>query len=165
MIPEAALYNFSDYESKYDFTIGAIVDFIITYRHHPHIRRLAMGLINGIPERQHKNEAKTIFLYVRDCIPFRKDIRDVETVQTPVQTLELHGGDCDDKTVLLNALLESVGLKTRVVTVSNIPGGVPLTHVFSQVLIGNNWISMDTTRKVPFGAEPAGTTARNCYEY
>ena len=47
----------------------------------------------------------------------------VDFLQFPKQTLEYRAGDCDDLSILYNALLESVGIKTAFIT---IPG-----HIFS----------------------------------
>jgi DNA-binding beta-propeller fold protein YncE len=47
----------------------------------------------------------------------------VDFLQFPKQTLEYRAGDCDDLSILYNALLESVGIKTAFIT---IPG-----HIFT----------------------------------
>jgi hypothetical protein len=53
---------------------------------------------------------------------------DLDTVQSPTETLARGAGDCDDLTVLLASLYESVGIPTAIVTV---PG-----HVFLAVDAG-----------------------------
>ena len=60
----------------------------------------------------------------------------VDTVQFPAETLERSAGDCDDLTVLLASLYESVGLATVIVTT---PGHVFL-GVESGALAGGNVI-------------------------
>ena len=60
----------------------------------------------------------------------------VDTVQFPAETLERNAGDCDDLTVLLASLYESVGLATVIVTT---PGHVFL-GVESGALAGGNVI-------------------------
>ena len=40
-------------------------------------------------------------------------INGVETVQTPLRTLENEAGDCDDKSLLTATLLETFGFSTR----------------------------------------------------
>ncbi len=56
--------------------------------------------------------SKKLHRFVRDNIRYIKDIRDVETVAYPDITLQQGQGDCDDKSVLLASLLESIGHPT-----------------------------------------------------
>ncbi|MCK5570812.1 MAG: hypothetical protein KAJ15_13915, partial [Spirochaetes bacterium] len=58
--------------------------------------------------------------YVVDPTTPYKDFSEnltVDFLQFPNQTLEYRAGDCDDLSILYNALLESVGIKTAFVTV------------------------------------------------
>ncbi|HSA33652.1 MAG TPA: hypothetical protein P5077_08005 [bacterium] len=61
---------------------------------------------------------------------------DIDTVQFPAETLARLAGDCDDLTVLLASLYESVGLATVIITT---PGHV-LLGVESGILAGGNVI-------------------------
>ncbi|MBT3273540.1 MAG: hypothetical protein HN368_10310 [Spirochaetales bacterium] len=56
-------------------------------------------------------------------LDFSKDDRAVDFLQFPRQTLDYGAGDCDDLSILYNALLESIGIKTAFITV---PG-----HIFT----------------------------------
>jgi tetratricopeptide (TPR) repeat protein len=49
----------------------------------------------------------------------------VDYVQFPVQTLQFKAGDCDDLSVLFNALLEAVGVETAFIT---IPGHIYMAY-------------------------------------
>src|SRR5579885_1383644 len=51
--------------------------------------------------------------WVRDNVVYVPDPRGVELLQTPPRTLQLMTGDCDDKSILLATLLETVGCATR----------------------------------------------------
>lgn len=86
--------------------------------------------------------------YVSD--PYSK-----EYIASPVETLKTGGGDCEDGTLLLGAMLESIGVDTRIVI---IPG-----HAFLKALIPeasnkdkiNGWVYMDwTCRECRFGEIP-----------
>lgn len=55
--------------------------------------------------------------FVRDHIAYFYDPRMTELLQTPPQTLSVGTGDCDDKTILLMALLESIGMETEILAV------------------------------------------------
>ncbi len=63
--------------------------------------------------------------YVIDpTTPYREFSQDrgaIDFLQFPKQTLEYKAGDCDDLSILYNALLESVGIKTAFIT---IPGHI-----------------------------------------
>jgi hypothetical protein len=61
--------------------------------------------------------------WVRDNIAYFYDPRDVELVRTPPETLKQGVGDCDDKTVLLLAMLESVGFTTELLGVGGVGKG------------------------------------------
>ncbi len=56
--------------------------------------------------------------------PYREFSREkmvIDFIQFPVQTLQYKAGDCDDLSILYNALLQSVGIKTAFIT---IPGHI-----------------------------------------
>jgi hypothetical protein len=65
-----------------------------------------------------KKEVEELFYYVRDTIKYVKDPRltelDFDYIQSPLETLERKAGDCDDHTVLLASLLESIGYSTSI---------------------------------------------------
>ena len=82
-----------------------------------------------------------------------RDIRDVETVQIPIKTLEYRAGDCDDMVTLLAALLESIGYETRFVAMGTRPGH--FQHVFLEAqLPSGEWMALDPTEPVRAGWRP-----------
>lgn len=83
------------------------------YKMDPVIRNLALGLVQFLNEKEDFAEISAIFHFVRDQIRYVRDIYGVETLATPVKTLEIGQGDCDDKAVLLASLLESIGYRTE----------------------------------------------------
>lgn len=118
------------------------------------IRRLAEEIIRdaNVDEKDWANEARAIHNYVRDNIRYTFDINGIETVKTPQKLLESRIGDCDDKSLLTAALLESIGHPARFVAVGFEPG--QLSHVFVETRIGNRWFASDTTEPVDFGWTP-----------
>lgn len=61
-------------------------------------------------------KSKLIFNYFVKNLVYTSDPRaSAEYVQSPKQTLELKGGDCDDLSVAYSSLLESVGIQTALV--------------------------------------------------
>lgn len=97
-------------------------------------------------------EAKALHQFVRDGIRYVQDPIDIERLQAPDKTLEISAGDCDDKSILLAALLESIGHPTRFVAIGFEPN--VYSHVYVETRIGNEWIPMETTEPVEMGWEP-----------
>ncbi len=120
------------------------------------IRQLAFAIIDRVRGRGHKNflaQIRAVHAYVRDNIQFVKDITGVETLATPIKTLEHRKGDCDDQAVLLASLLESIGHPTRFVAVKTNPLG-PYVHVYVETKADSRWIPVETTERWPAGMGP-----------
>lgn len=124
----------------------------------PKIRQTALDLVLGLPDKSWSAEARALFYFVRDRIRFVRDINGVETLHTPTALLEIGQGDCDDKSVLLASLLESIGHPTRFVAVGKRPG--EFEHVYVETKIGDQWISLDATEPVEPGWHPDQIRAR-----
>ena len=87
-----------------------------------------------------------------------RDVRGVETLATPLVTMQTGQGDCDDKSVLLAALLESLSHPTRFVAVGSAPD--EYNHVFVESRLGPHWISAETTEPVDIGWQPERVASR-----
>ena len=117
------------------------------------IRQAATNIIFLTPEKDEYSEAEALFNMVRDSIRYVKDVNDIETLSTPMMTLEGRIGDCDDQTVLLASLLESVGYPTRFVIEGYTTSG-EYEHVYMQALVLGQFISMDPTEQKYMGWSP-----------
>lgn len=126
--------------------------FVEQYKTAPQIRELALRLTQHLPQKDFRGEALALFNYVQNHIRYVKDIHDVETVQTPLKTLELSAGDCDDKATLLAALLESIGHETRFHAMGFRKNNI--SHVLLETNINGQWVAMDTTEPVSMGWLP-----------
>lgn len=124
----------------------------------PEIRACAVNLIFMMPERGVLGHVASIFGFVRDTILYVRDVNGVETLQSPDKTLLLRIGDCDDQTMLLCALLESVGYPTRFVCAGYARIGV-FEHVYCQVYANGVWIDLDPTEQQPLGWAPENPVA------
>ena len=122
------------------------------YKKNPRIRDLAAQLVSDLPQKNFPGEAARLHQYVRDEVRYLLDVRDVETIQTPTLTLDLGAGDCDDKSLLLAALLESIGHHTRFLAVGFTPGEID--HVLVETKIGDQFVAAETTEQVPLGWRP-----------
>lgn len=113
------------------------------------VRQTALSLVSHLSPKDYTGEVWALQRFVRDCIRYVRDIRGMETLQTPERTLMERQGDCDDKSTLLAAMLESVGARTRFEAVGFAPQ--QFSHVFPAVNLAGRWIALETI--VP-GKEP-----------
>lgn len=125
-------------------TVRLMRRFVQQYKRVHTIREEALSLINGVRQKDWMGEIAAIFEFVRDHIRYVRDIHGVETVQTPLVTLELATGDCDDKSTLLAVLLETIGHPTRFVAAGyKTPG--KFQHVYVETRVGDKWFPLDAT--------------------
>jgi hypothetical protein len=122
----------------------------------PVVRQLAVSLTKGLTQKDWESEVLELYKFVRDRIRYVKDINGVETLHTPEKVLENAAGDCDDKSILLASLLESLGYKTRIVAVGFRKNS--FSHVYPEVLFNNEWVSLETTEPVEMGWKPKNIT-------
>ncbi len=140
-------------ESGTRATLQLMARIVKRYKRSPEVRESALSLVSDLPQKAFANEVGKVFEYVRDHIRYVRDIRGLETVQTPDVTLDLAAGDCDDKSTLLAAMLEAIGYPTRFVAVGySVPGSY--SHVYVEVLLNRVWRVLDATMPFPMGWVP-----------
>lgn len=128
------------------------------------VREVALGIVGTLPERAYFSEIRALHEFVRDRIRYVRDPADLELVATPEKTLQYAQGDCDDKSTLLAALLESIGHPARFVAVG-INGG-PFSHVLVETRVKNtgvemrDWMPLETILNKPAGWYPPDATSR-----
>jgi len=107
------------------------------------VRRAALEAVRGVARGM--SEIFAVFQWVKDNIEFRGEY--AETLQSPLVTLQLGAGDCDDHSMLLAALYECLGMETRFNTVSTGGEHDEFSHVFCEVRerLTKQWIPVDTT--------------------
>lgn len=130
--------------------------------------------------RAQKKQAITCLQnWVRDQIIYVYDPNGAEWLQTPPETLSIGTGDCDDKTILLLAMLESIGFDTELLAVGGNGAGwqinpgpdtgqpPPYSHVLGAVRFGaltgrlppflDGWLTLETiVPGAPPGYRPPG---------
>ena len=146
-------YCLSDGKAGIFQTIRIMRRMVRDYKIDPAIRQAAVNVAFLTPEKMQRAEAQSVFEFVRDNIRYVRDIAGVETLMTPDKTLATRIGDCDDQTVLLASMLESIGYLTRFV-VTGYSDPKVLEHVYLQVLIDGAWVNADPTEREPFGYAP-----------
>lgn len=79
------------------------------------------GITDTRPQRY--QVIKAIQNWVRDNIGYVHDPAGIEMLQTPPATLARGYGDCDDKTILICALLKALGFETELLGVGGVGAG------------------------------------------
>lgn len=138
-------------------TLEQMARIVRQYRKHPLIRQLAVELVRDLPEltRGRKDfpaQVRALWQFVRSWIRYVRDIRNVETLHSPVRLLKNRAGDCDDQAILLASLLEAIGHGTRFVAMGFAPGRY--SHVLAETWLGGRWVPLETTIERPFGWDP-----------
>lgn len=118
--------------------------------------------MQGIRQKDYLGEARRVHEFARDAIRYTRDIAGVETLHTADRILTDRAGDCDDKSVLIGALLHSIGHRTRLVAVGFGPRG--FSHVYPEALIGGRWWPMEATEPWGFGKGPNRRPTRRMIE-
>jgi transglutaminase-like putative cysteine protease len=103
---------------------------------------------------------KTKMKYVRDPL-HQEMVAGADYHMGTMAGLGYARGDCDDHTVLLGAMLESVGYPTRITTARMKPGPGTDDHVYLEVNDRRNWIPLDASnKKRGAGEEPPAQRIR-----
>jgi hypothetical protein len=116
--------------------VSHIVKLIKSSSEDQNIRRLSVQLVsqkrNGkwvIPERDYKGECTAIFNFVRSRVRYVRDAHHMDTFQSAMRTLEFGGGDCDDYTIVLGAMLRSIGYPVWCRVIQT-PGSADWSHIY-----------------------------------
>lgn len=122
-----------------------------------YVRQKAIDILldSQVKPKDYLGEIKALFQWVQRKVRYTRDPFKVEVLHSPRRMLELRAGDCDDKTILLCAMLESIGHPTRLVIVGPNPFRPRLfTHVYLECYFKGHWIPLDATMPYPIGWAP-----------
>jgi transglutaminase-like putative cysteine protease len=125
----------------------------------PGVIQLASSLVRNVPQYDRVGEVVALHGFVRDCIRYTNDPIDLELVRDPRTILEMGVGDCDDKSILLIALLRCIGRPGRFVAVQ-LRGLSGYSHVYPETPLGHRWVAMETIKPVALGWAPDNVTKR-----
>jgi transglutaminase-like putative cysteine protease len=103
------LVNFRDIKDIARFLRNGVLE----YRHNPIVRRAAMDAVfeNSAPEKNKLSQAVAIATWVKHHFFYVHEPDEV--FQTPENTLRERSGDCDDFTWLQCAMMESIGIPSK----------------------------------------------------
>jgi transglutaminase-like putative cysteine protease len=79
------------------------------------IRGLAEEIVGGLFPHDYLSEYAAILNWVRKNVRYTRDPRTIEQIQTAAVTIEAKHGDCDDSSVVIGALVGTVGAQVRLV--------------------------------------------------
>lgn len=140
-------------------TLKRMVDMTRKGRKNLGVRTVAMRLVRELPPKAFSDQVVELFRFVQKRIRYVHDVREVETLQDPAYTLTEGQGDCDDMSMLLASMLESIGHPTRFVALALDNG--PFSHVITETRLGEKWLPLDPTVSYAYvGWAPPGVTNR-----
>jgi len=139
-------------------TIAAMRQLIEQGKADPVVHELAAQILRqaGVRAFDWAGEVRAIYNAVRRNVRFTRDIRGKETLHAAREIIRLQIGDCDDFTILLCSLLETVGVRTRIKTIAaDERAPDTFTHVFPEALVAGKWMAVDAARRDPaLGRQP-----------
>lgn len=125
--------------------IDEIVKSMWEFINRDRLDEIIISKANTLRGKTNDETIRNVFDYVKKNVPYKSDPDDRERLTAPIHFIQRNqvGGDCDDMVMLINALLESLGIKTQIKVVAwRRP---EFTHVVSEAWNGNRWIELDAT--------------------
>jgi len=81
------------------------------------LMELAESIVQDCPDKEGKVNA--VYRYIVEDFTYIADPEDGELIQSPFETLDAKGGDCEDLTILACSLLENIEIRTYLVLTEN----------------------------------------------
>ena len=106
-----------------------------------------------VPNKDSLGNIRAVQGFIQNTIHYLPDHATAETLIDPVVLLQSRAGDCDDQSMLVAAMLTSIGFKCRFVAVGTSDVN-QFEHVFTEVKLGTGWLSVETTECVDVGWQP-----------
>lgn len=125
------------------------------------VQKIADAIVrkSGCAPRAYLCKAQAIYSFVKGYVRFERDPFGVEMLQEPLVTLKRRAGDCDDHSILVSAMLGSVGFPYAIKTIKADPRRPDeFSHVYAVVSVpGKGWMGADTSVDPAYlGWEPPG---------
>jgi hypothetical protein len=128
------------------------------------LREYAASLAINCASADKECQLTEIYSYIVKNYKYFDDPRFRDFIQSVDETMQLKGGDCEDLTILLNSLLENIGIKTYMVVtedhVYSLACNLNKPKLSSQILNGTaSWYNVNTDQCVVLDA----TAGQNSY--
>ena len=137
-----------------DATVALIKSMALSGSKSPDIKIAAVNILNdaGIYDGRARSPAAiALALWIGENIQYFRDPKGTETLQTAQKTIEFGYGDCDDMSILLAAMLMSVGIETRFKIIGKDRPG----HIFVEALVENGWLGLDPVAREGLDPHPS----------
>jgi hypothetical protein len=126
-------------------------EMVDAYRGLAQMRALARDIVFRVYNCEARNEvgyALAIADWVQRHVTYVREMP--EEFQTPVATVAMGFGDCDDISVLICCLCEAVGIETELVGMEwDTPEGRGFGHIFARAVFGRYRVPLDATLEIP----------------
>jgi transglutaminase-like putative cysteine protease len=109
----------------------------------------------NVPERNDRALAQAILSYAQDHIKFFRERP--ERFASPIRTVLMGLGDCDDKSIFISTALRTFRIPVRLVFLrfESAESGKWVSHVYPQAKLDKQWVSMESVHKWDLGDDPA----------
>jgi transglutaminase superfamily protein len=98
------------------------------------LRNYALSIIQESNSTDKEQIVNMVYRYIVENFQYISDPKNEELIRSPMQTINIKGGDCEDLSILLISLLENLGIKTFLVLTDE--------HAYAlayDINIGNLW--------------------------
>lgn len=131
----------------------------------PRIYVLARDIVQGVPAYDSGGELRAVYDWVHRNIRFVQGVIGKQSLQSANATLDLAAGQCTDFSILLTALLMSIGYPVRFIAIATDPTAPDqLSHIYPEVNLDGEWIPLDAAREnAQFGVQPRRLYRREEY--
>lgn len=122
-----------------------------------YVRQKAIDILflYRVKPKDYLGEIKALFAWVQRHIRYTKDPYRVEMLHSARRLLSLRAGDCDDMTIVLGSMLESIGHPVRLVLTGPDARRPQLfSHIYLEANCKGRWIPLDATMPYTAGWEP-----------
>lgn len=123
-------------------TLQVMGQLVRAFKVRPEVRNVAVELTHACAPKARACELRQLQHFVRDRIRYIGDVEGVETLQTPIETLRIEAGDCDDKAILVATLAASIGFVTIFWAMQDPSTGG--WHVIAGAKLGRGYIPLET---------------------
>lgn len=135
-----------------------IADRIEKGKKNPLIRELTLIILreSNAKEKSDIDEIRAIFNWIKKNIAYRRDVACLDSYHDAIQILTLQSSDCDDFTILTDAMLGSVGFYELGARIMSSDINKAYHHIYPLVYArGYGWIPLDGSNKgYSVGQEP-----------
>lgn len=113
----------------------------------PLLRQQASKIIRdfNIPERNELALVTGILKYFQDNVKFFREYP--EFFASPMRTIEMGIGDCDDKSIGVAAIVRTFRIPVRLKIIRYTENKVRKGHVYPQAWVNNKWLTLETVRR------------------